>query len=131
MTYMSQSKKVVAYTKDNNMRIAEKANKRSRKEIELSIRFKDRIWEVYEENKHIYPDNFNLSSEFSKRYSKRQWNRLFELGNNPTFYTICGLAEIMLVPPSVILDFDFRKKIKKLPKHPFWEIEGGWNLRHY
>jgi hypothetical protein len=113
------------------MRIAEKASKRTRKQIELSLRFKDRMWDVYEENKHLYPEGFNLALEFSKKYSMRQWYRLFELGNNPTFYTICGLAEILFVPPSTVLDFDFNKKIKKVSKHPFWEIENGWNLRHF
>jgi hypothetical protein len=113
------------------MKIAEKASKRTRNQIELSARFKDRMWDVYEENKHRYPKGFRLSGAFSKKYCLRQWYRIFELGNNPTFYTICGLAEIMQVPPSALLDFDFSKEIRHVSHHPYCEIVGGWNKRHF
>lgn len=94
--------------------------RRTPEEIELSLRLTDRIIDLLRKDRA-------RQGRCHKRFGARQWQRFFEYGNNPTFYTICQLAECLGVQPSEILKFDMTKKITQVSEFE-WLIDGRFRL---
>jgi transcriptional regulator with XRE-family HTH domain len=94
--------------------------RRTREEIELSLRLTDRINDLLREDP-------TRQIRCYKTFGSRQWHRFFEHGNNPTFYMLCKLADCLDVPLSEILKFDMTKKIEQVSESE-WFIDGRFRL---
>lgn len=105
------------------MGLKQKIERCSYTQIEYSLRLKARIKEIHEQNLNsgIYKNSNRKDVEL---FSKREWKRLLEPCNNPTYFTLCKLANYLQVPLSELFNFDFTKKIKEIKSSPYWIIEG-------
>lgn len=109
------------------MGLKQKIDKCSYSQIEYSLRLKARIKEIHEKNlmSGIYNKQDRKGIEC---FSTREWKRLLEPCNNPTYFTLCKLANYLHVPLSELFNFDFTKKIKEIKSSPYWIIEGDWRF---
>lgn len=109
------------------MGLKQKIEKCTYSQIEYSLRLKARIKEIHERN--IIRGVYNSNSEVVvEKFSDREWKRLLEPCNNPTYFTLCKLAIYLRVPLSELFKFDFKKKIKQIKTSPYWIIEGDWRF---
>jgi hypothetical protein len=86
--------------------VAKRKHNKSKKQAELSLklalRFRDISFSITRGYTQEYLDKVDLDP--------RKWFRMMEEGTNPTFHTLCEVAEALKIHPMELLNFDFGEK---------------------
>lgn len=89
-----------------------KAANPSSNKAKVKARTKEELILSYHLSRNIYILNRRAKGNRLYKYlTAKEYYRLFERGNNPTFYTICKVAKLLNTTPAALLDFDMSQKV--------------------
>lgn len=91
-----------------------KAKKRTELSLKLSLRLRKLMRDEKRRKNNYTEDAFLKEIGINPRI----WYRIIQRAN-PTFYTLCEIAEALKIHPMELLNFDMDERVKRINEYPY------------